>query len=233
MKLILEKMPKHIGFIMDGNGRWARLRGLPRNVGHKAGAEALKKIVFDAFDLGIQIISVYGFSTENWNRPKEELDGLTDIFNTYLRYDEWIDTLNERGVRVQIMGYYTAFPEKVVTACDKLIEDTKNNDKFTLNIGINYSGRDEIVRGVNKLISEGKTELTVDDIDNSLYTANLPPLDFCIRTSGEQRISNFMIWQMAYSELYFPKVLWPDFNKKHLLKALKNYQRRNRRFGGI
>ena len=131
------------------------------------------------------------------------------------------------------MGDYSVFPEGLVEKCSQLIEDTKDNDKMILNLGINYGGKDELIRGINNLIAEGKTEITKEDIDGSLYTANMPPLDFCVRTSGEQRISNFMLWQIAYSELYFPKVMWPSFNKKHLLKALKVYQKRNRRFGAI
>ena len=231
MKLIKEKLPTHIAFIIDGNGRWAKKRGLPRSAGHKVGFETLKKMVFETFDLGIKALSIYGFSTENWNRPQEELDYLFEIFSQL--FDNDILKLNEKGIRLQIMGDYTAFPEKVVKNVEKLLEETKNNDKFILNLGINYGGKDELVRGINNLIAQGKTEVTKEDIDSSLYTANLPPLDFCIRTSGEQRISNFMLWQIAYSELYFPKVYWPAFTKIHLLKALKNYQKRHRRFGAI
>lgn len=231
MKLIKEKLPKHIAYIIDGNGRWAKRRGLPRSAGHKVGFETLKKIIYETFELGINVISIYGFSTENWNRPKEELDYLFEIFSQL--FDDDILKFNEKGVRVQIMGDYTAFPEKVAQNVEKMVEKTKNNDKFVLNLGINYGGKDELVRGINNLIAEGKTEVTKEDIDSCLYTANLPPLDFCIRTSGEQRISNFMLWQIAYSELYFPKVYWPAFTKRHLIKALKNYQKRHRRFGAI
>lgn len=231
MKLIKEKLPTHIAYIIDGNGRWAKKRGLPRSAGHKVGFETLKKIIYETFELGIKVISIYGFSTENWNRPQQELDYLFEIFSQL--FDEDILKFNEKGVRVQVMGDYTAFPEKVASNVAKMIEQTKDNDKFVLNLGINYGGKDELIRGINNLIAEGKTEVTKEDIDNSLYTANLPPLDFCIRTSGEQRISNFMLWQIAYSELYFPKVYWPAFTKRHLIKALKNYQKRHRRFGAI
>lgn len=231
MELIKEKLPNHIAYIIDGNGRWAKKRGLPRSVGHKFGFETLRKIIYETFDLGIKVISVYGFSTENWNRPKEELDGLFKLFEKLFEDD--ILNMKERGIKLQIMGDYTAFPDNLVANCEKMLEETKENENFILNLGINYGGKDELVRGINNLISAGKTEVTKEDIESSLYTANLPPLDFCIRTSGEQRISNFMLWQIAYSELYFPKVLWPDFNKKHLIKALKNYQKRNRRFGAI
>lgn len=231
MKLIKEKLPVHIGYILDGNGRWAKRRGLPRSAGHKVGFDTLIKVIFDTFDLGIKVISIYGFSTENWGRPQEELDGVFKLFDRF--FDEEILEMNKRGIKLQIMGDYTKFPENIVNHCNKMIEETKDNENFILNLGINYGGRDELVRGINNLIESGKTEVTKEDIDSCLYTANLPPLDFCIRTSGEQRISNFMLWQIAYSELYFPKVLWPDFNKKHLIKALKNYQKRNRRFGKI
>lgn len=231
MKLDKEKLPVHIAYIIDGNGRWAKRRGLPRSAGHKVGFETLKRTINDTFDLGIKVISIYAFSTENWNRPQEEIDGIFKLVEKLFENDDL--NLKEKGVRLQIMGDYSVFPENIVKNCDKLIEDTKDNDKFVLNLGVNYGGKDELVRGVNNLIKEGKTEVTKEDIDNSLYTANLPPLDFCIRTSGEQRISNFMLWQIAYSELYFPKVMWPSFNKRHLIKALKNYQKRNRRFGAI
>lgn len=231
MKLIKEKLPVHVGFIIDGNGRWAKRRGLPRSAGHKVGFEVLKRRIYDTFDLGVKYISIYAFSTENWNRPKEELDGLFSLFDRL--FDEDVLNMKERGIKLQIMGDYSAFPENLVKNCEKLLEETKDNDKFVLNLGINYGGKDELVRGVNKLIKEGKTEVTKEDIESSLYTANLPPLDFCVRTSGEQRISNFMLWQIAYSELYFPKVMWPSFTRNHLIKALKVYQKRNRRFGAI
>lgn len=231
MKLDSNKMPVHIGLIIDGNGRWAKRRGLPRSFGHKMGFETLKKRIFDAFDLGVKVLSVYGFSTENWNRPQPELDCLFDIFGGF--FQEEIAKFNERGVRVQIMGDYHKFPEKVVENCDLLIKSTENNENFVLNLGLNYGGKDELVRGINLLIDSGKKEITKEDVDSCLYTSNLPPLDFLIRTSGEQRISNFMLWQMAYAEFYFPKVYWPAFSKHHLIKAIKIYQSRNRRFGAI
>lgn len=231
MKLDKNKIPTHLGIIIDGNGRWAKRRGLSRSSGHMAGFENLKKRIFDVFDAGVKILSIYAFSTENWNRPQKELDCLFDIFSKMFKED--VDKLNEYGVKVQFMGDYTKFPQKVVDNCENLLEQTKNNDKFILNLGVNYGGKDELVRGINSLIKEGKTVITKEDVDNSLYTANLPPLDFLIRTSGEQRISNFMLWQIAYTEFYFPKVHWPGFTKWHLMKALKVYQKRNRRFGAI
>jgi len=231
MKLVKEKMPQHIAFIIDGNGRWAKRRGLPRSAGHKVGFETLKKTINNVYDLGIKAMSVYAFSTENWNRPKDEIDGIINLVKTIFEGD--LLNLKQRGIKFQIMGDYSVFPEDLVEKCTQLIEDTKDNDTMILNLGINYGGKDELIRGINNLIAEGKTEITKEDIDSSLYTANMPPLDFCVRTSGEQRISNFMLWQIAYSELYFPKVMWPAFSKKHLVKALKAYQKRNRRFGAI
>ncbi len=231
MKLDSSRVPAHIAFIIDGNGRWAQRRGLPRHFGYKVGYDNLKKRAIDAFDLGVKVVSVYGFSTENWKRPQEELEKLFDIFKR--AFTEEIDLLNEKGIRIEVMGDYTKFPEKIVENCRELIETTKHNNKCILNLGLNYGSRAEMLRGINKLLSEGKTEITEADIDGCLYTANYPPLDFLIRTSGEQRLSNFMLWQVAYTEFYFPKVLWPDFSKRDLVKSLKVYQKRNRRFGGL
>ena len=226
-----KKLPKHIGFIVDGNGRWAKKRGLARSVGHRVGLSTLKKAVLNSFDLGIKIVSIFGFSTENWNRPQEELDCLFQLFEEFIEKDNF--DYNGKGIRFNVMGDHTKFPKSLVEKIDKLLEETKNNDNFVLNLGINYGGKDEIVMAVNKLISNGKKEITKEDIDNSLYTAGLSNPDLVVRTSGEIRISNFMLWQMAYSELYFTKTLWPDFNEKCLIKALKNYEKRNRRFGAI
>lgn len=231
MKLDVNNIPTHVGFIIDGNGRWAKKRGLPRSFGHKMGFETLKKRIYDTFDLGVKVISIYGFSTENWNRPQPELDCLFDIFGGF--FQDEIDKFNERGVRVRIMGDYHKFPEKVVENCDLLISSTAQNDKHVLNLGLNYGGKDELVRAINTMLKEGKSEIKKEEVDDYLYTKDLPPLDFLIRTSGEQRISNFMLWQMAYAEFYFPKTYWPAFSKRQLLKAIKVYQSRNRRFGAI
>jgi len=189
MKLIREKMPEHIGIILDGNGRWAKKRGLSRSVGHKMGYLTLKKRIQDAFDLGIKVISLYAFSTENWKRPQEEIDGLYKIVNEFFEKDSL--NLMENGARLQLMGDYSVFPQEIVDNANKLIEQTKDNEKHILNIGVNYGGQDELVVAVNKCIKDGKEEITKEDISNNLYTSNLPPLDFVIRTSGEQRLSNF------------------------------------------
>ncbi|MBQ7977908.1 MAG: di-trans,poly-cis-decaprenylcistransferase [Clostridia bacterium] len=216
---------------MDGNGRWATRRGLPRNMGHKAGCENLKRIVQHIYDLGIKYATFYTFSTENWKRPKEEIDGIFSIVRDYL--DEDGDSFLERGARVVVSGDYTKLPSDLVDSISRIVEKTKNCDKFTLNLAINYGGRDEILRGVNKAIESGEKLESVDDFSKLLYSSELPDPDFIIRTSGEMRISNFMLWQMAYSEFYFTKTYWPSFSEKDLQLALIDFQRRKRRYGSI
>lgn len=225
------KLPNHIAYIIDGNGRWAKARGLSRSLGHKAGFNNLKKILKESFyNYGIKYVSVYAFSTENWNRPKAEVDYLIDLFTDYVSND-FMKQFPK--VKLNIMGDYTVFPDKLQENANKTIEATKDETDFVLNLGINYGGRDEIVYAVNKLISNGETNVTKEKISGALYTANIPDPDFIIRTSGEQRLSNFMLWQCSYSELYFPKVHWPSFGKKELKKALVEYTKRDRRFGKI
>lgn len=224
-------IPTHIAFIIDGNGRWAKKRGLPRSVGHKAGFNTLRKIIKYCFELGVKYVSIYAFSTENWNRPKAEIEGLIDIFKQYFKTKDF--TTDYPNVRLNIMGDYTKFPEDLVKVANETIEQTKNNSEFILNIGINYSGKDEIVNAVNRIINDGIQLVDRSILDNYMYTCGQPEPDFIIRTSGEQRLSNFMLWQCAYSELYFPKTYWPDFKKKELIKALEVYNKRNRRFGSI
>lgn len=226
-----EALPKHIGFIIDGNGRWAKERGLTRSMGHKAGMLALKEAIKNSFELGIKFVSIYGFSTENWNRPKDEVNFLFNLFREFIKSD--FNEIEGKNARLNIMGDYTKFPDDLVKEIEKALEETKNNDGFVLNLGINYGGRDEIVRAVNNIINSGVKEITKENFNDYLYTKGLPDPDFIVRTSGEQRISNFMLWQNAYSEFYFPKTYWPDFNKKELIKSLLNYQQRNRRFGAI
>lgn len=229
--LDLSRLPAHIAIIMDGNGRWATRRGLPRNMGHKAGCENLKRIVQHIYDLGIKYATFYTFSTENWKRPKEEIDGIFSIVRDYL--DEDGDSFLERGARVVVSGDYTKLPSDLVDSISRIVEKTKNCDKFTLNLAINYGGRDEILRGVNKAIESGEKLESVDDFSKLLYSSELPDPDFIIRTSGEMRISNFMLWQMAYSEFYFTKTYWPSFSEKDLQLALIDFQRRKRRYGSI
>lgn len=225
------KIPKHVAIILDGNGRWATRRGLPRTVGHKAGIEAVKRTVEGANELGIEVLSFFAFSTENWKRDKAEIDAIFEILRTYLKENE--EEYLGKNLKLLTMGDISKLPEDIYKKFEELKDKTKNNTGMIVNIGLNYGGRDEIVRAFNTLLKEGKKVTNEGEIKKYLYTNSLPDPDFIIRTSGEQRLSNFMLYQCAYSELYFPKVLWPDFNKKHLIKALKNYSKRDRRYGGI
>ncbi|MBQ7351397.1 MAG: di-trans,poly-cis-decaprenylcistransferase [Clostridia bacterium] len=231
MEKDLKKLPKHIAFIIDGNGRWAKKRGLSRSMGHKAGFNRLEKTIKECFyGYGIPIVSIYAFSTENWNRPQDEVDYLVEIFRKYVgnsfakKYPE---------VRLNIMGDYTKFPQDVAESARKTMEQTKDNTKFILNLGINYSGQDELVYAVNNILAEGIQNVDRQTIEDHLYTKGQPPVDFCVRTSGEYRISNFMLWQLAYAEFYFPKVCWPGYTSKHLYASLLEFQNRDRRFGAI
>ena len=227
------KMPKHIAFILDGNGRWAKRRGLPRSLGHKAGFDNLKKQVKFVQELGIKNLSLYCFSQENWNRPKEEVDYLMNIFSDMI--DEFRKDYLDKDIRILISGDLDdeRVPYETRVKAKKLIEDTKEKTGFVINACINYGGRQEIVRAVNNIIKSGANAINAEDFDNYLYTKDLLPLDFIIRTSGQLRTSNFMPWQSTYSEWYFPKKLWPSFSKRDLVKSLKLYMRRNRRFGAI
>ena len=231
MEQEIKKIPQHLAFIVDGNGRWAKKRGLIRSMGHKAGFNRLQKILKECFyDYNIKYVSCYCISTENWNRPKEEVDFLIDLFYKYMT-----TTFIKKfpGVRYNIIGDYHAFPEKVAKRAERMMELTKNNTEHVLNIALNYSGQDELVYAMNNIITEGIEKVDRKTIEDHLYTAGQPPIDFCIRTSGEQRLSNFMLWQLAYAELYFPKTYFPAFSSKNLKAALLEYQSRDRRFGAI
>ncbi len=230
-RLNLDRLPKHIAIILDGNGRWATKRGLPRNVGHKAGCENLKKVLQHIYDLGIYSTSLFLFSTENWKRPQEEIDGIFGIVKEYVTDVE--DELVAKDVRVVVSGEYTRLPADLVESITKITDKTKSCQNRILNLAINYGGQDEILRAVKSAIEQGKKDISKEEFEGLLYTKGLPPLDFVIRTSGEMRLSNFMLWQMAYSELYFTRLLWPDFSPKELDKALIAYQQRKRRFGSI
>ena len=225
------RIPNHIAIIMDGNGRWAKKRFLPRLAGHKAGVDALKKVTEAGKDLGVKVMSFFAFSTENWKRDKEEVNGIFDLVKTHLteNYERFITS----NVKIQTMGDISKLPADLYNLLVDVTEKTKNNTEFIVNIGLNYGSKSELVRACNSLISKGVTSVTEDDIQKELYTSNLPDPDLIIRTSGEQRLSNFMLYQAAYSELYFPKTYWPDFNKSHLIKAIKEYQSRDRRYGNI
>lgn len=224
-------LPNHIAIIMDGNGRWAKKRGLGRLLGHRAGVEALKRVVNACLDLNIKVLSVYAFSTENWKRPKDEIDGIFNIAQEYVK--EKTNSLVEKQVKVVTMGDISKLPIDLQNELNEIKEKTKNNTNLTLNIGINYGGRSEILQAVNNLLKQKKTSCELADIENNLYTKNLPDPDLIIRAGGELRLSNFMLFQSAYSELYFTKKYWPDFNKKQIIKAIKVYQKRTRKFGGL
>ena len=229
-KKLPKVFPKHIGFILDGNGRWAKQRGLPRVLGHKAGVEAVKRTVEALIKFNIPYASMFVFSTENWKRSKEEVDGIFSLLKKFLENN--LDLFVERGIKLNIFGDLSPFNKNLrdllVTACEK----SKNNQILTLNICLNYGGRADIVQAVNNLIKQGKKVINEDDIGNNLYSKGQPDLDFVVRTSGEMRVSNFMIYQLAYSELYFPKIYWPDFDEKQLKKALIEFGKRKRRYGG-
>lgn len=227
----MTKKPIHIGIILDGNGRWAEKRGLPRLKGHEKGAEAVKNIIIAAKELDIKILSLFAFSTENWSRPKEEVDGIFDILNNFITNNA--KEFKENNLQLRVLGEIESLNKSLKENITTLIEETKSNNGLIVNIALNYGGRAEILRAINLILKDKKDRIDSKDFEKYLYTAGLPDLDFVIRTSGENRISNFMLYQIAYAELYFPKTYWPNFNKKQLKKAIKIYQKRNRRFGKI
>lgn len=223
-------IPKHIAIIMDGNGRWAKRKGLPRTYGHKAGADTLRKIVTECGKIGVKYLTVYAFSTENWKRSKEEIEALMFLFKTYLKNEK--KTLMKNNVRFLVSGREEGVKKSLLDEIRKLEEETKNNTGLTLNIAFNYGGRAEIVDAVNKLLKDGKESIDEEDISKALYR-DIPDPELVIRTSGEFRISNFLLWQIAYSEIYITDVHWPDFNEKSLEEAIESYNKRDRRFGGV
>ena len=231
MQKLLSNLPLHIGIIMDGNGRWATRRGLPRNLGHKEGMRAVERTIDALIKFGIKVVTFFAFSTENWKRSKEEIEGIFALVRDYLNTNS--NYFSEKGVKVRSMGDLDKFPKDLTSALENAKEETKHNDKLVLNLALNYGGRDDITYSVNKLIKSGKKAITEKDILDNLYSEGLPEPDLIIRTSGEQRISNFMIYQAAYSEYYFTKTYWPDFDEKCLKKALVAFQKRERRYGGI
>lgn len=224
-------LPTHIAIIMDGNGRWAQKRGLPRNLGHKEGIKAVERTLDACIRFHIKFVTFYAFSTENWKRDKEEIDGIFSLLRDYLKNNP--DYFNKKDIKIKHIGELSPFPEDLKKELTKAENQTTNNETLTMTLALNYGGQDEITRAVNKLLKENKMEITYKDISQNLDTNFLPDPDLVIRTSGENRLSNFMMLQMAYSELYFPKVLWPDFNEKELKKALKIFSKRERRFGGL
>lgn len=224
-----EVLPEHIGIIMDGNGRWAKKRGLPRTAGHKQGAETFRTISKECGRLGIKHATFYAFSTENWKRPKEEVDAIMRLFKQYLLEAKEDITAAENN-KLRFIGLKDGIPDDILTLMEEAEEDTKNNTGCDIALAVNYGGREEIVNAVNKLIVDGKTEITEEDISQNIYT--VPDCDLIIRPSGEQRLSNFLLWQAAYSEFWYSDVMWPDFSVQDLYKALSDFENRNRRFGG-
>lgn len=233
----MEKELKHIAFIMDGNGRWAKKRGLPRHLGHKRGCEVCTDIYEGCLENHIQVMSLYAFSTENWNRPKDEIDHLFNYLEIFFKKE--IKRFMRDGSRVMVSGDLSRIPEKTRNVIYDSMERTKDNKNFVFNICLNYGGKSEIVRAT-KLIAEDIKNgvISADDVneksfENYLYTKDLPPVDLLIRTSGEMRTSNFLLWQLAYAEFIFTKTCWPDFNKKELNECINEFKTRDRRYGGI
>ncbi len=228
-----EKIPRHVAIIMDGNGRWAQERGLPRLAGHRAGTENLRRIIEACVEFGIRYLTIYAFSTENWGRPKDEVEGLMDIMEEVI--DREVPKLHEQGVQIRHLGKMEGIRPELQQKIREAVELTRNNQRLILNVALNYGGRDEIVQAIRRMIRDGlkPEEVTEERVSQYLYTAGIPDPDLIIRTSGEHRISNFLLWQSAYAEWYFTPVYWPDFDKEELRKALEDYARRQRRFGRI
>lgn len=231
------KLPVHIAIIMDGNGRWAKKRGLPRNFGHREGSNTLKRIVKFCNGIGIKYMTVYAFSTENWNRPKSEVDTLMSLLLEYLKNAD--KELAGQNIRIRVIGEKTRLNEEIKNEITRVEKSTVDNTGLNLNIALNYGSRNEIVHAAKEIAKDVKLgKLKIEDINENalesrLYTACIPDPDLLIRTSGEERLSNFLLWQLAYAEFWYTDVLWPDFSKEHILEAIKVYQSRNRRFGGV
>ena len=230
-------VPNHIAIILDGNGRWAKAKGMPRGYGHVKGCANLEKICYDIKDLGVKYLTVYAFSTENWRRSKDEVDGLMKLFRSYLK--KCIKISRDNKMKIKIIGDVSAFAPDIQESIRKLEEFSKDYDELYFQIAMNYGSRDEITRGMKKMaqdVADGKLspeDVTEERISGYLDTAGVPDPDLMIRTSGEQRLSNFLMWQMAYTEFYFTDVAWPDFNKAELVRAIEKYNQRDRRYGGV
>ena len=237
LELDMNNIPNHIAIIMDGNGRWAKERMLPRSMGHKAGVETIRRILKEATRLGVKNLTLYAFSTENWGRPKDEVGALMKLLVTYLRKE--LDECHKNGVRMNVFGDTTQLPKECQEALDDALETTKNNTRINLNFALNYGGRDEIVRAIKLMYSDiNKNIIKEEDInseliENYLYTKGIPDPDLIIRPSGEQRLSNFLLWQCAYSEFWYSDINWPDFKEEDLRRAISDYQNRDRRFGKV
>ncbi|MGA7678206.1 MAG: polyprenyl diphosphate synthase [Dehalococcoidia bacterium] len=229
----LKHLPQHVAIIMDGNGRWAKERGLPRLAGHRQGVNTAQKVVEIFMEYEIPYLTLYGFSTENWNRPKREIDGIFKILED--RLDEGIKFAQENGIRIRHLGKPDGLPFRLQERVKRAIELTRNNKRVTLSLAFNYGGRDEIVEAVRRLIVDGISPPQINEkvFRQYLYTTDIPDPDLIIRTGGEMRLSNFLIWQSAYAESYFTPALWPDFDKEEIDKAITSYSQRQRRFGGL
>ena len=227
----LYKIPEHVAIIMDGNGRWAKRRGLNRVYGHREGVKTVERTIKFAKKVGIKYLTLFAFSTENWQRPIEEVNAIMQLFVEYIH--EKLPFLKENNIRLSFMGRKEGLYEEVVQSMNKAEEETKDLDSLTVIIALNYSGKTEIVDAVNKIIKSNVDNVDEESFRNFLYLPNIPDPDLLIRTSGEKRISNFLLWQLAYTELYFTDVLWPDFCEEEFLKALYDYQSRDRRFGRL
>ncbi|NQF14277.1 isoprenyl transferase [Brevibacillus sp. HB1.3] len=231
------KIPEHVAIIMDGNGRWANKRSLPRVAGHRAGMKAVKEVVKAADEIGVRYMTMYAFSTENWKRPRDEVDFLMKLPQEFLSTE--LDELIERGVRIRMLGSKNELPSHTLKALLEAEERTKDNSGLQLNFALNYGGRDELAKAFSMMAAQVKTgelqpeQLTEELISSYLYTSEIPDPDLLIRTSGEIRLSNFMLWQLAYTELWFTDVLWPDFTREHFYQAIVEYQGRARRYGAV
>ncbi|WP_062056468.1 isoprenyl transferase [Aquimarina longa] len=234
-KQLNSNIPQHVAIIMDGNGRWAKKKGLFRAVGHENGTKAVKETVESSAEIGVKYLTLYAFSTENWNRPKLEIDTLMKLLVSSLKRE--IKTLQENNIRLNAIGNLQLLPKKVRTELLEVIEKTKENSQMTLTLALSYGSREELIKTIEEISIKVKNGVISPHLINEsvinehLYTKDLPDVDLLIRTSGEQRISNFLLWQIAYAELYFTEILWPDFKKADLLEAISNYQKRERRFG--
>ncbi|WP_294156390.1 isoprenyl transferase [uncultured Clostridium sp.] len=237
IELDMNNIPNHIAIIMDGNGRWAKEKKLPRSMGHKAGVETIRRILKEATRLGVKNLTLYAFSTENWGRPKDEVSTLMKLLVTYLRKE--LDECNKNGVKMNLFGDMTRLPQECQDALNDALEMTKNNTRINLNFALNYGGRDEIVRAIKLISSDIKNNIINEEDINSelvadyLYTKGIPDPDLIIRPSGEQRLSNFLLWQCAYSEFWYSDINWPDFKEEDLRRAISDYQNRDRRFGKV
>ena len=225
------KIPKHIAFIMDGNGRWAKKRMLPRKLGHREGVKAMRRVIDACKDFGVEIVSFYAFSTENWSRPQDEIDALFGMVKSFATSE--IPKLAKNNFVVRFMGDLSMLPEDVRCAIEESIENCSDNTGLVINIGLNYGGRDEIVHAVNSIIADGIKSVDINSLSKYMYTGDLADPDLMVRSSGEERLSNFMLWQLAYSELVFRDELWPDFDKGIIEKVILEYSSRDRRYGKV